>query len=222
VSPSAARPGSRRPPVPRRDYEGRPLDETTFPSDPFAAFAGWFDDAVARGVPEPDAVCVSTVDADGVVSSRMVLLKSWDARGFVFATNGRSRKASDLAATGRAALTFRWALAERQVNVVGTARRVSRAESDEIFAARPRGAQLAAWTSRQSSVVADRAALDAEFDAVSARFEACNPVPRPPHWGGWRVAPETVEFWQGRTNRMHDRLRYRRSGRRWVLERLAP
>ena len=221
MSPSTSRPPVRRPLVPRRDYDGAPLDEATFAGDPMTQFGEWFTDAVDRGLAAPEEMCVSTVSAEGVASSRMVLLKAWDERGFVFATNYRSRKGSDLAATGVIALTLRWAAAERQVNVVGRARRTTATESDEIYQARPRGAQLAAWTSQQSTALSSRAELDAHFAEVEARF-AGREVPRPKHWGGVRVLPDTVEFWQGRSNRMHDRLRYRRAGRRWVLERLSP
>lgn len=207
--------------MPRRDYDGPPLDSSAFAADPATQFGVWFEDAVAKGVAAPEEMCVSTVSAEGVPSSRMVLLKAWDARGFVFATNYLSRKGADLAATGRAALTLRWASAERQVNVIGRARRTTKAESDTIFAARPRGARLAAWTSAQSAVIADRSELDLRYAELEARFQGAE-VPRPPHWGGIRVVPDTVEFWQGRANRLHDRLRYRRAGRHWVLERLSP
>jgi pyridoxamine 5'-phosphate oxidase len=207
--------------VPRRDYDGPPLDPASFAQDPMAQFGAWFDDALARGVTTPEEMCVSTVSAEGLPSSRMVLLKAWDDRGFVFATNYQSRKGSDIAATGLVALTLRWAAAERQVNVVGRARRTTRSESDAIFAARPRGARLAAWTSAQSTPIGDRVDLEHRYAEVEQRF-AGGEVPRPPHWGGVRVVPETVEFWQGRTNRLHDRLRYRRQGRRWLLERLSP
>jgi pyridoxamine 5'-phosphate oxidase len=207
--------------VPRRDYDGPPLDAATFAAAPMSQFGLWFDDALARGVTTPEEMCVSTVAPDGTPSSRMVLLKTWDERGFVFATNYLSRKGSDIAGTGCVALTLRWAKAERQVNVVGRGRRTTRAESDAIFAARPRGARLAAWTSEQSTPIVDRDGLEARYAEVEARFDGIE-VPRPPHWGGIRVVPDTVEFWQGRTNRLHDRLRYRRQSRRWVLERLSP
>jgi pyridoxamine 5'-phosphate oxidase len=208
--------------VPRRDYDGPPLDIATFAGDPLTQFGLWFDDALARGVTTPEEMCVSTVSAEGVPSSRMVLLKAWDSRGFVFATNYLSRKGVDIAATGVVALTLRWAAAERQVNVVGRASRTTRAESDVIFAARPRGARLAAWTSQQSAPIDDRIDLERRYAEVERRFAGVDEVPRPPHWGGVHVAPQTVEFWQGRTNRLHDRLLYRRHGRRWVLERLSP
>lgn len=221
MSPTARRAPQRRPIGPRRDYDGPPLDAATFAGDPWTQFGAWFDDAGARGVTAPDEMCVSTVSAAGSPSSRMVLLKSWDARGFVFATNYRSRKGVDVSATGVVALTLRWALAERQVNAAGRARRTTRAESDAIFAARPRGAQLAAWTSAQSAPIAGRDELEERYAAAERRFEGVS-VPRPAHWGGIRVVPETVEFWQGRSNRLHDRLRYRRAGRGWVLERLSP
>lgn len=206
-----------RPRPGRQEYAATALDPETFAADPMAQFGVWFGEVVAAGLPEPDAMTLATAGP----SARMVLLKGWDAAGFLFATNYGSRKAEEIVANPAVALTFRWAALERQVCVCGTARRTGRARNAEIFAARPRGAQLAAWASRQSTVVPDRAALDRAYADAEARY-AGRDVPCPPYWGGILVRPVTVEFWQGRPNRMHDRLRYRRAGRRWVLERLAP
>jgi pyridoxamine 5'-phosphate oxidase len=207
--------------VARRDYAGTPLLEDAVAADPLTQFGAWFAEAVERGVPEPDAMALATASADGEPSSRMVLLKGWDKRGLVFCTNYDSRKGAELAANPRAALTFRWALLERQVRVSGRTRRTSAAESDSWWALRPRGAQLGALASAQSSVIPSRAWLDARVAELEAEH-AGRDVPRPRWWGGVRVLPETVEYWQGRPNRLHDRLRYVRRGRRWAVERLAP
>jgi pyridoxamine 5'-phosphate oxidase len=207
--------------VARRDYAGAALSETDVAADPIAQFAAWFAEAVAAAVPEPDAMCLATASADGAPASRMVLLKGWDDRGFVFCTNYGSRKGGHLAANPRAALTFRWAALERQVCVTGRARRTSAAESDSWWALRPHGARLGSLASAQSSVIPSRAWLDERVAALAAEYEG-RAVPRPAWWGGIRVLPDTVEFWQGRPNRLHDRLRYTRRRGGWALERLAP
>lgn len=207
--------------VARREYAGAALDESSVAGEPLAQFRAWFEEAVARGVPEPDAMCLATASGAGEVRSRMVLLKGWDERGFVFCTNYGSRKALHLAENPRASLTFRWALLERQVCVVGRVRRTSAKESDAWWALRPRGAQLGALASAQSSVIPSREWLDDRVASLDAEW-ADRPVPRPSTWGGIRVLPESVEFWQGRPNRLHDRLAYSRRGSRWVLERLSP
>ena len=208
--------------VARRDYAGAALDEADLAPEPLAQFAAWFGEAVARAVPEPDAMCLATASADGGVASRMVLLKGWDERGFVFCTNYGSRKGRHLAENPVASLTFRWALLERQVCVVGRTRRTTAKESDAWWALRPFGAQLGALASAQSSVIPSRAWLDARVAELAAEWEG-RTVPRPASWGGVRVVPDSVEFWQGRPNRLHDRLRYVRArGRGWRVERLAP
>ena len=207
--------------VARREYAGDALSESNVAADPLAQFRAWFDEAVARGVPEPDAMCLATASPSGEVASRMVLLKGWDERGFVFCTNYDSRKGAHLAANPRASLTFRWAALERQVRVDGRARRTSAKESDAWWALRPRGAQLGALASAQSSVIPSRSWLDTRVAALEAEW-AGREIPRPAYWGGVRVLPEVVEFWQGRPNRLHDRLAYRRRGGRWVVERLSP
>jgi pyridoxamine 5'-phosphate oxidase len=207
--------------VARREYAGDAFAESSLAVEPMAQFAAWFADAVARAVPEPDAMCLATASADGVPASRMVLLKGWDERGFVFCTNYGSRKGAHLAANPRAALTFRWAALERQVCVTGRARRTTAGESDAWWALRPRGAQLGALASAQSTVIPSREWLESRVASLAAEYDG-REVPRPRHWGGIRVLPDTVEFWQGRPNRLHDRLRYVRRGRGWRVERLSP
>ena len=210
----------------RREYGDRGLDTPDLEPDPIGMFRRWLDDTVASGLHEPNAMVVSTVSADGRPSSRMVLLKGLDTRGFVFYTNYESRKGEEIDANPHVSLLFPWQDLQRQVRVEGTASRVSREESAAYFAERPRDSQLGAWASPQSRVVASRAALDERYGGVLAQFAELDEVPVPPHWGGFRVAPYAVEFWQGRKGRMHDRLRYRRTHgdphAPWTVERLAP
>jgi len=217
---------SLQPPSPagmRRDYaQHEALLETDLAADWTAQFAAWFADAAAFGLPEPNAMVVATADRDGRPSARTVLLKEYDARGFVFYTNYDSRKGRELSATAYASLVFPWFPMQRQVLVGGAVERVTREETEAYFASRPRGSQLGAWASPQSRVMPDRAAIEAGLTEAIERF-GDGPVPAPPHWGGFRVLPETVEFWQGRSSRLHDRLRYRHVEERgWIVERLAP
>jgi len=205
----------------RREYADAGLTEADLAADPVTMFGRWFDDAVAAGLHEPNAMVVATADADGRPSSRMVLLKGVDERGFVFYTNSASRKGSELAANPACALLFPWHPLERQVRIDGTAHLLDRAAVANYFARRPRGSQIGAHASHQSRPVADRAALQAAYDELTARFEG-DDVPVPEEWGGYLVVPEAVEFWQGRPGRMHDRLVYRRAGEAWTTERLAP
>jgi pyridoxamine 5'-phosphate oxidase len=206
----------------RREYALGGLDESDLLEDPVAMFRVWMHDAVAAGLHEPNAFVVSTATRAGVPSSRMVLLKGLDVRGFVFFTNYDSRKAVELGENPACALLFPWHGLERQVRVEGRAERLSAEENDAYFATRPRAAQLGAWASPQSRVVSGRGALDQAYDEATRRFGVEQGISTPPSWGGFRVAPEAVEFWQGRPGRMHDRLRYRRTAGGWVTERLAP
>jgi pyridoxamine 5'-phosphate oxidase len=206
----------------RRDYALAGLHEKDLARDPFRQFDRWFDEAVAARLLEPNAMVLATAAPDGQPSARTVLLKAVDGRGFVFYTNLESRKGRELTANARASLVFPWLALERQVIVQGAVQAVAREECDAYFQSRPRGNQLGAWASPQSSPVPDRTTLETGLRAVENRY-AGRPVPLPPHWGGLRVIPATVEFWQGRRNRLHDRLRYRRNeAGEWVVERLAP
>jgi pyridoxamine 5'-phosphate oxidase len=205
----------------RHEYETRGLDVRDLAPDPLAQFARWYEEAAAEGIYEPHAMTLSTAGADGRPSSRYVLLRGVDERGFQFFTSYRSAKARDLDATGAAALTWGWLELHRQVRARGTVTRLPADESDAYFRTRPRGSQIAAWASPQSEVIADREELERRVADVEARFEGA-PVPRPEHWGGYVLEPREVEFWQGRKSRLHDRLRYRRSGDAWIVERLAP
>ncbi len=205
----------------RVEYSKGSLVESEVAADPIAQFRTWFDAAKAAEVVEPNAMTLATATPDGRPSARVVLLKGFDERGFSFFTNYQGRKARDIEANPRASLVLFWQPLERQVRIDGRVEKVSEAESDQYFAMRPRGAQLGAWASEQSEVVPDRAALEAALAEVERRFGE-GPVPRPPHWGGYRVVPDEVEFWQGRPNRLHDRLLYRRTPGGWDLVRLSP
>lgn len=205
----------------RREYADRGLTEADLAPDPVTMFGRWFDDAVAAGLHEPNAMVVATADAAGRPSARMVLLKGVDERGFVFFTNSASRKGVELAVNDACSLLFPWHPLERQVRIDGHARLLDRDAVENYFARRPRGSQIGAHASHQSRPVADRAELQTAYDELTARFEG-QEVPVPEEWGGYLVVPEAVEFWQGRPGRMHDRLVYRRSGVGWTAERLAP
>lgn len=199
----------------------RQLSEARVESDPVAQFAQWYERAQAEVKPLPDAVALATATRAGYPSLRMVLLKGFDAHGFVFYTNYRSRKGHELARNPRATLLFYWGEMGRQVRIEGRVEKLMARESDEYFATRPRGSQLAAWASPQSVVVAGRGLLERRFAAFAKKYP--DAVPRPSHWGGYRLVPDAFEFWQGGEDRLHDRIRYRRAGsKRWRIERLAP
>ena len=198
------------------------LDEATLAADPVDQFAAWLADAVAAGLPEPNAMVLSTVSAAGRPRSRSVLLKGHGPAGFVFYTNRTSAKAQDLAAIGYASARFPWYALRRQVIVQGAVTPMSQAESEPYFHSRPHGSQLGAWASRQSSVIGSRGVLEDAYARLEQRWPEGTTVPMPDFWGGYRLVPELAEFWQGRVNRLHDRLRYRRDGTRWLVERLSP
>lgn len=206
----------------RISYEKGELVEGHVAADPFAQFKGWLDEALAtEGLIEPYAVTIASVATDGQPSARVVLLRGYDERGFVFFTNYESRKGHELDGAGKAGMLFYWGALERQIRIDGTVARISFEESDAYFAKRPRGHRLSAWASKQSTVVPDRAFLEAQMAEEDARFEGVE-VPRPDYWGGYRVTPEAFEFWQGRRNRVHDRIAYVRAGDAWRIERLSP
>lgn len=217
-----------RPPSPqpdlaalRREYGDHGLSEAEVGEEPWELFRRWFDDAVASGMHEPNAMVVATASADGVPAARLVLLKGYDEGGFRFFTNTASRKGAELAANPHCSLLFPWHPIERQVRVEGTAEPLGDAEVAAYFSSRPRAAQLGAWASPQSRVIASRDVLTAAYGEAEERFAGAD-VPVPPGWGGYRVRAEAVEFWQGRPGRLHDRLRYSRTQDGWDRERLAP
>jgi pyridoxamine 5'-phosphate oxidase len=205
----------------RRDYRGRSLIENRSPAEPFALFRRWLAEALASGQLEPTAMTLATVDSRGRPRARMVLLKQAAPDGFTFYTNWASAKGRELGRRADAALVLWWPESSRQVRIEGRVARVSVREADAYFALRPRDAQLGAWASPQSRVLGSRTALEARLVRVTARF-AGRSIPRPPNWGGFRLTPRSIEFWQGRPSRLHDRLRYTRRAGRWRRERLAP
>jgi len=205
----------------RRDYTLARLDEASVSSDPLIEFGRWFEEALKAEARDPNAMTLATANAEGVPSARIVLLKGFDQRGFVFFTDYRSRKGAELAENPRAALVFYWPELERQVRITGGTTQTDRQESEEYFRSRPRGSRLGAWISHQSQVIAGRQELDARVPELERRYPG-DDVPLPPYWGGFRLRPDSIEFWQGRSSRLHDRIRYILSGDSWRIERLSP
>jgi pyridoxamine 5'-phosphate oxidase len=205
----------------REDYKREPLTEELLDPDPVAQFRIWFDEARASGIPEPNAMTLGTADKSGRVSCRTVLLKAYDERGFVFFTNYGSRKAEQIAANPHAALLFPWVALARQIEIAGPVEKISPAESIAYFLSRPVGSRLGAWVSEQSKVISSRSVLVAKYEELKRRF-ADGEIPKPDFWGGYRVIPETIEFWQGGGDRLHDRILYTRKDGGWVRSRLSP
>ncbi|MGO9597404.1 MAG: pyridoxamine 5'-phosphate oxidase [Isosphaeraceae bacterium] len=205
----------------RVDYSRLSLNEADLKADPISQFHVWFEEATHSGIPEPGAMTLATATPEGRPSARIVLLRGYDERGFSFFTNYDSRKGRELHSNPHAALVFHWHELERQVRIEGQAQRVSAEESDAYFQSRPALSSLGAWASRQSDVIPSRQSLEASYKALEIRYPD-GQIPRPEFWGGYRVVPESVEFWQGRPSRLHDRLRYRCEHGGWVIERLSP
>lgn len=205
----------------RQNYTRAGLSEADADCNPMKQFRRWFEDAVAAQLLEPNAMTLATVTPEGKASARIVLLKNLDERGFIFYTNYDSNKGRQLSQNSHAALVFWWSELERQVRIEGMVEKVSPKESDAYFQSRPVGSRLGAWVSKQSQVIESREVLEQHLEALKEKF-ANQPIPRPPHWGGFRVIPTAIEFWQGRPSRLHDRLRYRLENGSWIRERLSP
>lgn len=205
----------------RKEYATRGLHESDLNADPLQQFRSWYEEAVATDIIEPNAMTLATATRDGIPSARVVLLKGFDERGFTFFTNYMSQKGIEIDQNPNGALSFYWGSLERQIRITGIINKVSREESDAYFKNRPLGAQLGAWASHQSQVIKDREELEDRLGKLMSEYKD-KEIPTPPHWGGYRLTPYSFEFWQGRLNRLHDRLRYKRHDERWVIERLSP
>ena len=206
----------------RRDYTIGSLSEHDLPTNPLELFSGWLQLAMDRSIPDANAMFLSTLDRDGYPTGRIVLLRDANESGMSFFTNYQSAKGAELAGLSKASLGFFWSTLERQIRVRGHISTLTSAESDAYFASRPRESQIGAWSSPQSEVIADRASLEENVAKYSEKFRDSPHIPRPPHWGGYKLVPDTYEFWQGRANRLHDRFRAQRQNAGWKWERLAP
>ena len=206
----------------RRDYSLQTLDESEVAANPIEQFAIWWKEAVSSEIDEVNAMTLATVGADGAPAARIVLLKGYDANGFVFFTNYESKKGQDLLEHPVAALVFFWKELERQVRISGTVEKIAADESDAYFQSRPEGSKLGAWASPQSTVISSRKVIEAQLESYQQAYHQ-QAIPRPPHWGGYRVVPHTIEFWQGRSSRLHDRIQYKKDAAdNWIISRLAP
>ena len=205
----------------RKDYAAHGIDRHELLEDPLAQFKAWFEQAKVAGVVEPNAMVLSTIGLEGTPSSRTVLLKAADERGYSFFTNYNSKKGEEIAANSKATLLFPWFSLERQIHISGYLTKTSDEESHAYFARRPYGSQLGAWASDQSDIITDRKVLESKLAEMKARYPE-GQVPKPPHWGGYRLVPSSFEFWQGRTNRLHDRFHYQRTKAGWEIVRLSP
>lgn len=206
----------------RRDFSYKKLDEKEVGDNPIAFFSRWIEEAIDSQILDPYAMCVSTVSQDGMPSSRIVYLRDLAENGFVFYTNYQSQKGKEIAFNPNASLNFYWAEIERQVRIAGRVKKYDAEKSDEYFANRPRESKIGAWASDQSSVLKSREELENKLEDLKGRFEGEEEIPRPPHWGGYILEPEMVEFWQGRPSRLHDRIRFSKNGDEWLIERLSP
>lgn len=206
----------------RRDYMLKSFDESHAATDPFDQFKEWWDEATSADIDEVNAMTLATVDANGKPAARIVLLKGYTHEGFIFFTNYESAKGQDLSINPNAALLFFWKELERQIRIEGTVQKIDPADSDAYFHSRPAGSRIGAWVSPQSKTIPDRAFLENNYKQLIEKYPDENKVPRPPHWGGFIVKPESFEFWQGRSSRLHDRLKYTKTSEAWIRERLAP
>ena len=206
----------------REDYRAKTLEINDINSNPFLQFKNWFQEALNSSVKEANAMTIATVDAEGKPSARIILLKGFDENGFIFYTNYDSKKGQDLAANPHIAAVFLWKDLERQIRIEGKAKKITKAASLQYFQSRPKGSQIGAWASPQSQVIPDRSILENNVVALKEKYKDADNLPIPNHWGGYVIVPTLIEFWQGRSSRLHDRIRYKLKGENWIIERLAP